>query len=101
GRIGSIRPTSRHELVTRIKEGLDLTHVLVAGPTAGDVSRVAVCAGAGRDLLDDVIAHHADLYLTGELPHHDALRAAKAGVTVVCTLHSNSERAVLRRLRTR
>jgi putative NIF3 family GTP cyclohydrolase 1 type 2 len=33
--------------------------------------------------------------------HHDALRAASAGITVVCTLHSNSERAVLRRLKAR
>jgi putative NIF3 family GTP cyclohydrolase 1 type 2 len=33
--------------------------------------------------------------------HHDALRAASAGMTVVCTLHSNSERAVLRRVQAR
>ena len=39
--------------------------------------------------------------MTGEMRHHDAIKAAKAGLTVVCTLHSNSERAVLRRLRDR
>jgi putative NIF3 family GTP cyclohydrolase 1 type 2 len=33
--------------------------------------------------------------LTGELRHHDALRAVAAGLTVVCTLHSASERAAL------
>jgi putative NIF3 family GTP cyclohydrolase 1 type 2 len=33
--------------------------------------------------------------------HHDAIRAARAGVTVVCVLHSNSERAVMRRLKSR
>jgi putative NIF3 family GTP cyclohydrolase 1 type 2 len=32
------------------------------------------------------------------MKHHEALRAAAVGMTVVCTLHSNSERAVLRRL---
>jgi putative NIF3 family GTP cyclohydrolase 1 type 2 len=31
--------------------------------------------------------------------HHDALRAAGAGMTVICTLHSNSERATLSRLK--
>ena len=31
--------------------------------------------------------------------HHDALKAVRAGMTVVCTLHSNSERAVLKRVR--
>ena len=41
------------------------------------------------------------LYLTGEMRHHDALKAASAGMTVVCTLHSNSERAILKRLAAR
>jgi putative NIF3 family GTP cyclohydrolase 1 type 2 len=58
-----------------------------------------VCAGAGHGLLDEALAHKVDLYLTGELPHHDALKAAAARVTVVCALHSNSERAALERLR--
>ena len=33
--------------------------------------------------------------------HHDAIKAAAAGITVVCTLHSNSERATLKRLQQR
>jgi dinuclear metal center YbgI/SA1388 family protein len=102
GRIGALSaPTPRAALVERIKRGLGLSAVLVAGPLGGDASRAAVCAGAGRDLLSDAIAGKADLYLTGELPHHDALRAAAAGMTVVCALHSNSERATLRKLQAR
>lgn len=49
-------------------------------------------------MLNDAPAQKADLYLTGEMRHHDAIRAARAGMTVICTLHSNSERAVLKRL---
>ncbi len=101
GRIGSVKPTARSEIVNRIKRELELDHVLVAGPAEGDVERVAVCAGACGDLLDDAIAGGAQLYLTGEMRHHDAIKAAKAGLTVVCTLHSNSERAVLKRLKNR
>ena len=52
-------------------------------------------------LLDDALAAKAGLYLTGEIPHHDALRATAAGTLVICTLHSNSERAALPRLRDR
>jgi putative NIF3 family GTP cyclohydrolase 1 type 2 len=58
-----------------------------------------VCAGACGDLLNDALAQKADLYLTGEMRHHDAIRAARAGMTVVCVLHSNSERAVMQRLK--
>ncbi|HEX8910857.1 MAG TPA: Nif3-like dinuclear metal center hexameric protein [Humisphaera sp.] len=99
GRVGPLeRPTPRAELFARIKAGLGLDHLLVSGPTDGDVTRVAVCAGACGDLLDNAMAEGVGLYLTGEMRHHDALKAAAAGVTVVCTLHSNSERAALKRL---
>ncbi len=98
GRIGSMPPTPREAIFERIKRELSIDHLLVAGPTAGNVSCAAVCAGSCGNLLDEAIARKADLYLTGEMRHHDALKAARAGLTVVCVLHSNSERAVLRRL---
>jgi dinuclear metal center YbgI/SA1388 family protein len=99
GRIGTLSsPTPRGQVIDRIKRELELSHVLVAGPTDGTVTRAACCAGACGDLLNDALRQKADLYLTGEMRHHDAIKAAKAGMTVVCTLHSNSERAVLKRL---
>ena len=99
GRIGALpRPTARAEVIDRIKAELGLSRVLVAGPTDGTMATGACGAGACGDLLDDALKQKVDLYLTGEMRHHDALKAAAAGMTVVCTLHSNSERAVLRRL---
>jgi dinuclear metal center YbgI/SA1388 family protein len=102
GRIGSFSaPVERAALVERLKPELGIAQLLVAGPTDGAVTRAAVCAGACGNLLDDAIAQGAEFYVTGEVRHHDALRAARAGMTVVCTLHSNSERAVLTRLKGR
>ena len=99
GRIGSLPPgAAREQIFERIKKELEIDHLLIAGPTSGEVRRAAVCAGACGNLVNDAIEQKVDLYLTGEMRHHDALRAAGAGVTVVCTLHSNSERAVLKRL---
>lgn len=100
GRLGTFeKPVERRELLERIKQGLDLRHLLVAGPTEGTVKRAAVCAGACGDLLNDALAQKADFYLTGEMRHHDVIRAARSGMTVVCVLHSNSERAVMKRLK--
>jgi dinuclear metal center YbgI/SA1388 family protein len=101
GRIGMIHPLPRRDLVERIKSALGLRHLLVAGPTEGSARIIACCGGACGDLLNDAIAQKVDFYLTGEMRHHDALRAAAAGMTVICTLHSNSERASLTRLRDR
>jgi putative NIF3 family GTP cyclohydrolase 1 type 2 len=88
-------------LFARIKKELDLPHLLIAGPQRGPLGRAACCAGSCGEFVDDAIRGKAELFLTGELRHHDALKAAAAGVTVVCTLHSNSERAVLKRLMAR
>ena len=102
GRIGTLAaavPAS--EVFDRIKRELSLNYLLIAGPRNRAVQRIAVCAGACGNLLDEAISQKADLYLTGEMRHHDAIKAAKAGLTVVCALHSNSERAVLKRVRDR
>ncbi len=96
GRVGPVAPTLRSELVARIKKELGLSYVLVAGPLDVPVTRVAVAAGAGGELLEDAVRAGADVFVTGEVRHHDALSAARRGVTVVATLHSNSERAAVR-----
>jgi dinuclear metal center YbgI/SA1388 family protein len=101
GRIGSLAPVDRAALVARVKERLGVPHLLVAGPTSGVVTRAAVCAGAAGDLLDAAIRQGAEVIVAGEVRHHDALRAAEANVTVVCALHSNSERITLEPLRAR
>jgi len=96
GRIGPIAAVSRAELIARVKDALGLSYVLVAGDRERQATRVAVAAGAGGELLDDAVRAGADVFVTGETRHHDALAAARRGVTVVATLHSNSERAAVR-----
>jgi dinuclear metal center YbgI/SA1388 family protein len=96
GLVGDLEPTSIEELVGRAKRALGLAHVLVSGPTEGTVTRAAVGAGATGSLLADVRRAKATFFLLGEMRHHDALDAARHGITVVATLHSNSERASLR-----
>ncbi|MEO7330825.1 MAG: Nif3-like dinuclear metal center hexameric protein [Minicystis sp.] len=102
GRIGELAaPRSRAALIAQIKRALGVDALLVAGPLDGEIRRAAVCAGAGGSLLEAAIAGGAELFLTGELRHHDALRAASVGMTVVCALHSSSERPTLARVKAR
>ena len=97
GKIGAIEPVSRAKLIERVRKGLGVGHLLVAGPTEGMAKSAACCAGACGDLLKEAMAQQVDVLLTGELRHHDALKAAAAGMTVICALHSNSERVTLER----
>jgi len=95
GRVGSLPRAVMPEVIARVKRALGVAHVLVAGSLDRDVTRAAVCAGSGGEFVGDAISAGADVLLTGELRHHDALRAAAAGLRVICVLHSASERAVL------
>jgi dinuclear metal center YbgI/SA1388 family protein len=58
------------------------------------IRSVAICAGAGGGLVAN--ARDCDLYLTGELRHHDVLDLVSRGTSVVLCEHSSSERGYLR-----
>jgi dinuclear metal center YbgI/SA1388 family protein len=101
GRKGTVDRIPLRVLVERIKAALETPHVLVAGDLDREVTRAAVCAGSGGEMVGDAIRARVDLLLTGEVRHHDALRALEAGMAVLCTRHSTSERAALAVLRRR
>lgn len=101
GRVGQVPRTTVGMLIEDVKRSFGVTHVLVAGGLDRVVTRAAVCAGSGSDLIPDAIANGAHVLLTGEVRHHDALRAVASGMGVVCALHSASERVALASLQTR
>lgn len=93
GRIGTVEGDApRAAVVARLKAALGLDVVMVAGDATAPARIVATAAGAGGELLGDALEAGIDLFVTGELRHHDALTAARRGACVVATLHSNSER---------
>lgn len=96
GRIGTRAAVDRRDFLSALKLSLETDALLVAGPRTGKATTIAVSAGAAGDMLFDALRRGADVYVTGELRHHDALAAAKAGMTVVMTRHSVSERRALR-----
>jgi dinuclear metal center YbgI/SA1388 family protein len=101
GRVGHLpEPGPASAVIDRLKSAIGVSTVLVTGRDR-TVHRVAVCAGSCGGLLDDAITAGVDLYVTGEMRHHDAAKAAAAGMVVVCTLHSCSERPVLAKLKSR
>lgn len=52
------------------------------------IKTIAVCAGSGASVLKDVTA---DLYVTGEMGHHEALDAIHDGINVFLLGHGYSE----------
>lgn len=62
---------------------------------ARPVQRVALCGGAGGDLLEQAAAAGADAFVTGEVRHHQLLQARALGITLVVGGHYRTERVVL------
>jgi dinuclear metal center YbgI/SA1388 family protein len=73
GRVGTIgAPLSLHEFARRTAARLPATAagVRFAGDPDRPVRRVALCGGAGGDLLDAAAAAGADVFVTSDTSHH-------------------------------
>lgn len=88
------------DAVDRIKKhiGIDHLRLALARNQTEDfkIKTVALCAGSGNSVLSGT---EADLYLTGEMMHHDVLDATQKNTHVILTNHSDSERGFLRSFR--
>ena len=98
GRIGKLKkPTPLREIINNIKKATGAKAIGVIGRENRLVKTAAVCAGSCGKIINSVIATKVDLYLTGELKHHQALAAQQASVTVICLSHTVSERFILKK----
>jgi dinuclear metal center YbgI/SA1388 family protein len=90
-------PLSLADALSCIKLHLKLPQLRVAAAavhaSGGLISRIAVCAGAGGSVFEKLSGF--DLYLTGEMRHHDVRTRAAAGSSVVLCEHTNTERGFL------
>ena len=98
GRLGELagaEPVA--ELARRLKAWLNLSHVRVAAPeehAAGlPLREVAVCPGAGGSIFEGV--RNVEVFITGEMRHHDVLALVAKGSSVILTDHSNTERGFM------
>lgn len=87
------KPVNLATLVCRIKTHLGLETIRLAKADGDEpIKTVALCAGAGTDVLHGA---RAGLYLTGEMSHHHVLAAALSGTHVILCEHTNTERGYL------
>jgi dinuclear metal center YbgI/SA1388 family protein len=99
GRIGLLeKPAKISEIIKKIKKVTGAKAVGLVGDDKKIVKKAAVCAGTCGAIINSIIAQKADLYLTGELKHHQALAAQEANLTCICLSHTVSERFILKKL---
>lgn len=106
GRIASFEtPATVEDIARKLEQQLacgriERTRGSVGPSPASRHRKFAVCAGSGASLLDVAAAQGASLFLTGEMSHHDVLRAHALGLEILLAGHTNTERGYLPRLAT-
>ena len=95
GRVGNLpQPTTLGIFAERVADALPATPagIRVAGDLSRPVRRVAVCGGAGDQLLDHAHAAGADVFVTADLRHHYSSELlARGGPALVDPGHWASE----------
>jgi dinuclear metal center YbgI/SA1388 family protein len=97
------RPATMVELGRRLKAHLNTATVLAAVPPGRVLeesmfSHIGVIPGAGASLMSSAIADHCEVFVTGEMKHHEVNELLRAGVAVLLGGHTPTERGYLPRL---
>jgi len=95
--VNLVEPIRLAQIVNDLKAHIGIQSVRV-GVGRGkylesDMSTIALCAGSGASVLAGV---KTDVYITGEMLHHDILEATQRGISVILCNHSDSERGYLK-----
>lgn len=93
-----VEPLSLADAVECIKRQLGLAQVRVAAAAQHEggaplLHSIAVCAGAGGSVFEKL--PDFDLFVTGEMRHHDVRARTASGSSVVLSEHTHTERGFL------
>ncbi|HEX8550895.1 MAG TPA: Nif3-like dinuclear metal center hexameric protein [Abditibacteriaceae bacterium] len=96
-RAGDIPPTPLDVFAETVREKLNAPAVRLV--RAGKhVSRIACVPGSGASFLDGIARAGCDCLVTGDIKHHDALKAKALGVSLVDVTHVATERSTVEML---
>lgn len=93
------QPSSVHALAERLKAFLRQPRIwYAANDPHRPVSRLGVVPGSGGELSRAARDAGCEVFITGEMKHHDVLGALNAGMSVILGGHTATERGYLSRL---
>ncbi len=93
-RVTLAKPMPLTTLVNKLKRHLGISRLLLASAqNKRKVQTIGFCAGASGSLLKE--ADDLDVFITGEMRHHDILAAAQRGTAVLLAGHTETERPYL------
>lgn len=98
GAFGTLpRAVSLRSFVAHVGRRLNARSIRFAGDPRRRIRRVAVCGGAGSDLVGDAIRAGADAFVTADVKYH-AFHGLPSGFALIDAGHGETEQVILRPL---
>jgi len=92
GRVGAWpEPRSFSQVLTTVKRMFGVETIQVWGQPPQQVQRLALCSGSGGELVPDALSRDAQIYLTGEVRHHQVPPGLAPGFAILAVGHFASE----------
>ncbi|MDD2969412.1 MAG: Nif3-like dinuclear metal center hexameric protein [Lachnospiraceae bacterium] len=93
GRIGMVSKTMTLEgCAQHTKNVFGMEHVRVYGEADKLIHKAAISPGSGGDMIKDAIRKGADVLITGDIKHHEALDALEEGICIIDAGHYGTEK---------
>lgn len=77
-------------IIDKLKQKLSLCNVLVYGE-GSSINRIGLITGSGMDFIQQALDLNIDLFITGDITHHDAMDSIEQGMTLLDIGHEGSE----------
>ncbi|MEA2020873.1 MAG: Nif3-like dinuclear metal center hexameric protein [Candidatus Caldatribacteriota bacterium] len=84
--------TGLEKYSNRAKDILQAKYARLIKANDRKIKNIALCTGAGSSLLEQVGNMNIDLYITGDITYHNALRAKEIGLNILEIEHFDSEK---------
>lgn len=93
GRVGTLlEPVKLSELAGKVAEVFEIEHVRYYGDPDQLMVTCAILPGSGKGEIDLAVKAGADVYITGDISHHDGIDAVEKGIAVIDAGHYGVEK---------
>lgn len=99
GCVGSLpKKMTAKQCCEYVKKAFDLENVRLFGDPEMEVHKMAVCPGSGKSEIGTAIASGADIFVTGDIGHHDGIDAVDQGLLIIDAGHYGVEHIFIRQM---
>lgn len=95
GQLDEMQYISLKELSEFLIDALKYDGIKVYGKNREYIKKIAVCGGSGASLIEDAIKNNADVFITGDIKHHDAQYAYENELSIIDISHYHGEKLVI------